>query len=299
MEVMRDENSTVTERYRALYKLKETEGEEGRMGLEESLGLTKSVLLLHEICFALGQRGDEKSVEVLFKVLEDLTEDEVTRHEAAEAIGAVGEAKFIDRLKKIEEDEKTPIPVKETCSLAVDRLKLLRDHPEEFATKSIYTSVDPTPSFVGNKPPSCNETATEAEVLTELRKILLDESLPLFDRYRTMFSLRNINTPAAFAVISEGLVADGSSALFRHELAYVLGQVENTSCIPSLAESLSREQEHPMVRHEAAEALGAVGTSEVMDTIRKYAEHPEPLVAESCRVAIDMTEYWANWKPSV
>eukprot|EP01059_Diplonema_ambulator_P012833 TRINITY_DN23309_c0_g1_i2.p1 TRINITY_DN23309_c0_g1~~TRINITY_DN23309_c0_g1_i2.p1 ORF type:complete len:147 (+),score=24.79 TRINITY_DN23309_c0_g1_i2:58-441(+) len=118
-------------------------------------------------------------------------------------------------------------------------------------------------------------------------------------KYRCMFSLRNINTPEAFRIIGDELVNDTTSALFRHELAYVLGQVETTACIPMLKESLTREDEHPMVRHESAEALGATGTSEVMEVIKEYSTHKEPLVSESCQVAVDMTEYWANWKPTV
>jgi deoxyhypusine monooxygenase len=44
--------------------------------------------------------------------------------------------------------------------------------------KSIHTSVDPAPPL--------EETDTE-----KLKAALLDESLPLFHRYRAMFSLRN------------------------------------------------------------------------------------------------------------
>lgn len=64
------------------------------------------------------------------------------------------------------------------------------------------------------------------------------------------------NSNAAVAALGQALVSDCSSVLFRHEVAYVLGQIQNPVALPSLRESLSRQEEHSMVRHEAAEALG-------------------------------------------
>lgn len=47
------------------------------------------------------------------------------------------------------------------------------------------------------------------------------------------------------------------SALFRHEVAYVLGQIQSPISIPELRARLVKEDENCMVRHECAEALGA------------------------------------------
>jgi len=47
-----------------------------------------------------------------------------------------------------------------------------------------------------------------------------------------------------------------SSALFRHEIAYVLGQIQHEACVKQLTENLQDTRESPMVRHECAEALG-------------------------------------------
>jgi hypothetical protein len=46
--------------------------------------------------------------------------------------------------------------------------------------------------------------------------------------------------------------------------------------------------EHAMVRHEAAEALGAIGEERCLNMLREYAADPEPIVAHSCEVALDM-----------
>eukprot|EP01063_Lacrimia_lanifica_P005834 TRINITY_DN13520_c0_g2_i1.p1 TRINITY_DN13520_c0_g2~~TRINITY_DN13520_c0_g2_i1.p1 ORF type:complete len:304 (+),score=130.50 TRINITY_DN13520_c0_g2_i1:54-965(+) len=295
MAILRDASSPITAKYRALYKVKEDPSEEGRLGLVECLTLLDSVLLLHEVCFALGQRGDKASAAALLKVLHDKDAHEVTRHEAAEALGAIGDGAYLDVLQQFWDDADERVPVRETCELAVQRIKLLAAHPEEFETKSAYSSVDPTPSFKDNMPPG----ATKATQLAVLEKVLMDESAPLFDRYRAMFSLRNISTDASVAIICKSLDEDKSSALFRHELAYILGQLELPSTLDTCLHSLKREDEHPMVRHESAEALGSICTPDVVKCIQSYATHEEPLVSESCLVALDMADYWANWKTSV
>lgn len=46
-----------------------------------------------------------------------------------------------------------------------------------------------------------------------------------------------------------------------------------------------------MVRHEAAEALGAIASSKCIETLKAYAADSEPIVADSCLVALDMLEF--------
>jgi deoxyhypusine monooxygenase len=78
---------------------------------------------------------------------------------------------------------------------------------------SLYTSVDPAPPssnlLLGNLNP---EDVSEAGV-ERLRKELVDPNLPLFQRYRAMFALRNIGTPAAVDALASGFSDD--SALFK------------------------------------------------------------------------------------
>lgn len=77
----------------------------------------------------------------------------------------------------------------------------------------LYTSVDPAPPASGllsgtPKP----EDVSQANV-TDLRGKLLDKNLPLFQRYRAMFALRNIGTPLAVDALAAGFTDD--SALFK------------------------------------------------------------------------------------
>lgn len=81
------------------------------------------------------------------------------------------------------------------------------------------------------------------------------------------------------------------SALFRHEVAYVLGQVQSKITVPELSARLIKSDENPMVRHECAEALGAIATPECEELLKQYAKDQERVVRESCEVALDMAEY--------
>ena len=58
-----------------------------------------------------------------------------------------------------------------------------------------------------------------------------------------------------------------------------------------LIERLSDHDEDLMVRHEAAEALGAIGDRAAIDTLEQYRDDPEPVISESCEVAIDLLEW--------
>ena len=82
-----------------------------------------------------------------------------------------------------------------------------------------------------------------------------------------------------------------NSALFRHEIAYVFGQLAHQASEPALTATLKNTSEHGMVRHECAEALGAVATQTCMKTLEKYLSDEEQIVRESCEVALDMAEY--------
>lgn len=138
------------------------------------------------------------------------------------------------------------------------------------------------------------ETGTTVE---GLGKSLMDTSKPLFIRYRAMFALRDLASPPDLptAVPAVLALAEGfkdTSELFRHEIAFVFGQLAHPASIPALTAALSDPKEASMVRHEAAEALGSLGDEEgVEDTLKKFLDDPEVVVRESCIVALDMAEY--------
>lgn len=71
------------------------------------------------------------------------------------------------------------------------------------ADKNPYCSVDPAPPAARKSVP-------------ELRSALLDESLPLFDRYRAMFALRNLGTEEAVLALGDGKVQLYGKQLCEH-----------------------------------------------------------------------------------
>lgn len=133
--------------------------------------------------------------------------------------------------------------VRETCELAVARIAHLQANPADGDGRSAkFFSVDPAPPKPGAS-------------VAALRATLLDSSLPLFERYRAMFALRDVGSTEAVLALADGL--HDKSALFRHEIGYVFGQLQHPAAEEALVATLARPGEHEMVRHEAAEALGA------------------------------------------
>ena len=82
-----------------------------------------------------------------------------------------------------------------------------------------------------------------------------------------------------------------SSALFRHEIAFVLGQLQSVCSIPALHQQLAILNENYMVRHECAETLGSIGTDECRQILEAYLKDEERVVRESCEVALDISDY--------
>lgn len=149
--------------------------------------------------------------------------------------------------------------------------------------RSGYTSVDPAPSA----------DVERGAVLSvaQLRERLLDRGLPMFQRMRAVFALRNRGGSDAVDALAAAF-AD-PSALLRHELAYVLGQMGDAHAVAYLTAVLEKTDEHVMVRHECAEALGAIGETSSVPVLQKYLHDPRPEVAESCEVALDLIA-WMN-----
>ncbi|NXK22930.1 DOHH hydroxylase, partial [Arenaria interpres] len=259
-------------RFRALFTLRNLGGQAAVEWIGRAFG-DGSALLKHELAYCLGQMQDEAAIPVLIQVLEDTSQEPMVRHEAGEALGAIGNPSVLDILKRYSKDP--VVEVAETCQLAVRRLEWLQENKQE-PGGSPYLSVDPAPP------------AEETDV-TKLRETLLDESCSLFDRYRAMFALRNLGGQAAVLALADGLCS--GSALFRHEIGYVLGQLQDEACVPQLTAALRDRSQSPMVRHECAEALGSIARPSCLETLRAFARDEERVVRESCEVALDMYQY--------
>ncbi|XP_033857697.3 deoxyhypusine hydroxylase [Acipenser ruthenus] len=268
-----DAKQSLKARFRALFTLRNLGGKAAIDWISQAFS-DDSALLKHELAFCLGQMQDEYAIPVLIKVLEDTNQEPMVRHEAGEALGAIGNPKVVDVLKRYSEDP--VIEVAETCQLALSRIEWLSSASEQCGDENPYLSVDPAPP------------AQEKDV-QKLRARLLGEDLPLFERYRAMFALRNLGTEEAVLSLADGLQC--GSALFRHEIGYVLGQMQHEASVPQLSAALARQEENAMVRHECAEALGSIGKESCLQALRTFLGDEERVVQESCEVALDMHEY--------
>ncbi|EQB77591.1 deoxyhypusine hydroxylase [Camelus ferus] len=232
-----DPQQPLQARFRALFTLRGLGGPEAIAWISRTFG-DDSALLKHELAYCLGQMQDSRAIPVLVDVLRDTRQEPMVRHEAGEALGAIGNPEVLELLKQYSTDP--VIEVAETCQLAVRRLEWLQQHSGEPVAQGPYLSVDPAPP------------AEERDV-GRLREALLDEARPLFDRYRAMFALRDAGGEEAALALAEGEEGPQGrglrcgSALFRHEIGYVLGQLQHEAAVPQLAAALARTAESPMV----------------------------------------------------
>lgn len=325
--VLTSESEPLGSRFRALFSLKHlaclqppTEKTLPAIQAIAAAFTSPSALLKHELAYCLGQTRNPASLPFLQQVAKDTEQDTMCRHEAAEALGALGYEDSLEILKALRDNQNEPEVIRETCDIAVDRILWENSEArkaEKLKTRyeasvlihhlsisllqmliascvpnhSDFTSIDPAPPLP--------MTASEPSI-PEIEQTLLDTSLPLFLRYRAMFALRDLASPPdlptatrAVEALAKGL--KDPSALFRHEIAFVFGQLCHPASIPSLTEALSNQSEAGMVRHEAAEALGSLGDYEgVEETLRKFLNDPEQVVRDSVIVALDMAEYEKN-----
>lgn len=87
------------------------------------------------------------------------------------------------------------------------------------------------------------------ENVQNVGNILKDRNNPLKDRFRALFTLKNLGGHEAVDAIASCF--DDPSALLKHELAYCLGQMQDRYAIPVLTSVLEDTSQEPMVRHEA------------------------------------------------
>ncbi|CAI9089321.1 OLC1v1023879C1 [Oldenlandia corymbosa var. corymbosa] len=277
-----DQSQPISERFRALFSLRNLRGSGPRNSLI-SATRDSSNLLAHEAAFALGQMQDVDAIPALESVLNDLSLHPIVRHEAAEALGAIALERNIPLLKKSLVSDPAQ-EVRETCELALSRIEDIKNVKVDVPSRidaSPYLSVDPAAPASGRS-------------ICELRGTLLDEEKSMYERYAALFALRNNGAEEAVSAIIDSLNA--KSALLRHEVAYVLGQLQNKRASDALSKTLKDTKEHPMVRHEAAEALGSIADQESIMLLEEFCKDPEPIVSQSCEVALSMLEFERSGK---
>lgn len=199
--LLNDKNRPLKERFRALFTLKNLGGPIAIEAISKCFS-DESALLKHELAYCLGQMQDPSAIACLKQVIENTSQEPMVRHEAGkiviyfkclytsisiifvilfkgEALGAIGHPDVLPILEKYRNDP--IIEVAETCEIALDRVNFLLSNKQTEKDDNPYASVDPSPP-------------SETKDIAQLTEILLNENEKLFERYRAMFSLRNIQT---------------------------------------------------------------------------------------------------------
>ena len=275
--ILNDQSRGMAERFRALFTLRNIISEASIKEVSRCFA-DSSALLKHECAYCLGQMQNLAAAPVLINVLEDLNQPTIVRHEAAEALGTIAKPHLYNSIVSVLQKYTSDLSalVSDTCHIALEFIEWKQASVTNHFQISPFNSFDPAPPMTTG---DMNSWASD----------LLDSSLSLFKRYRAMFSLRNLNNVKAVDKLVKGFVE--TNPLFKHELAFVLGQLENPMATRVLQNKLEDVGENSIVRHECADALGAIAEEESLQVLKKFLDDPEPIVRESCIVALDMHQY--------
>jgi len=224
----------------------------------------------------------------------------IVRHEAIEALGNFENKSLIKELRRFLNDPERI--VKESAELAIAKLseggnaktesECIKDDDKGDSDNDMsdinnmsdinknrrdgiskFNSRDPAYPFEGEF-----ETA---------RKMLREGNI--VEKYKAIFYLRDKNTKESVDALKEGF--KDSSALLRHEIAFVYGQMENSEAIEILIKVLENENEEDIVRHEAAESLGNIGGERVLKVLGKYLDSGKRILKESVEVGLGIMEH--------
>jgi len=318
----------IAARMRAIFYLRSLGGEDSVAALCAALRERGgSTLFRHEIAYVLGQMRAAGAAPTLAAVLRDAGDDAIVRHEAAEALGAIADPDSLPLLDEFSADARAEVA--ETCQVAARRVRWVvkraaSDAERAAASAAAASSSDPSSSSSSGDaasattPPPPGADAEDDERVDQnpfesidpapakrrplntevpaIQKVLIDQAVPLFERYKAMFSLRNCGSRGAVLALCTGL--RDPSPLFRHEVAYVLGQLSHAAATDALKARVADAAEHDMVRHEAAEALGAIGTPEATQFLEGFAREGGEgeqgrMLRESVAVALDAADYFS------
>lgn len=85
--------------------------------------------------------------------------------------------------------------------------------------------------------------------ITRIGQVLNSPERPLKERFRALFTLRNIGGKSSIGWIAKTF--SDPSELLKHECAYCLGQMGDVAAIAYLVDILKDTNQQPIVRHEA------------------------------------------------
>lgn len=127
--------------------------------------------------------------------------------------------------------------------------------------------------------------------------ILADPKSTVKDKYETLFHLKSHGSNTAVSALIKSYVHLRNSELLKHELMYILGQINNDMVVDFLIEVLNNHEEAPVVRHEAGEALANYSShkSRILKELKKFIDSDISVLRSTVRIAITkLTIYGPN-----
>eukprot|EP01017_Pseudomicrothorax_dubius_P014855 TRINITY_DN1736_c0_g1_i1.p1 TRINITY_DN1736_c0_g1~~TRINITY_DN1736_c0_g1_i1.p1 ORF type:complete len:309 (+),score=100.75 TRINITY_DN1736_c0_g1_i1:100-1026(+) len=293
LETLKNSASPTSEKYKAVFTLRTFGDPEAIEYLKEAFPyVDDSNLLKHEIAYAFGQlKHRELTEEFLLKVLHNEEENEVVRHEAGEALSNFLDEKINEVLEKYVKHSSSLIA--ETCQLGLHKYR-----EREIALKRCGNqyggTIEPAPAFTVEelRENFADKFTDSADAASAAIAICEDPSIELFKKYRTIYYLRDTKTRDCLQALGKLLISQKTSPLFRHEVAFILGQLapESEAVLDQLRESIYNESEHEIVRHESLMAVSSITKNK--ELIRSFVGHSSKIISDSAEVAVDLMDYW-------
>lgn len=304
VKTIKSKETPISQKMNCLFHLRNLKTPEASLCIQQCLS-GDSVLLDHEVAYVLGQLKEANSIEFLFRIADDASINPIVRHEAIEALGnfesqdesqianriANQENQIASRIANQEENqEENQIKNQIKNQNLIKRLKIFLTNSnaiiKESALLAIYklTNCKEEISIFGTRDPA---EPFEGDFDTAIKMFMKGD---LVEKYRAMFYFRNKNDKASVNILLKGF--DDTSDLLRHEVAFILGQMENPEAVDGLIKVLENVEERDIVRHEAAEALGNIGNRKGLDVLKKYLKSEIKILRESAEVGLGIAELY-------
>ncbi|KAF7685980.1 Deoxyhypusine hydroxylase [Cucumispora dikerogammari] len=257
-----------------------------------------NIIPKHRIAYSIGQMRNPISIPFLLKHLVDEKQDSLVRHDCAEALGNFN-IYYITLMCKnginiIEGLIGHPIDIiSESCYLTGRKLHpyslnyMVEDDARnanmELTTYlAIYEKIEP---YIIT-PISPFKSYDPAISIGAFHKSFFDDNGEPYMRYQIMFYLRNLNNTYSVEKLGQGFKC--KSKIFRHKIAFVLGQMKNTEALPILEKVVSNEEEIDMVRQEALSSIGLIGGSKAREILKKFIYHKIKVLRDSATIGLDI-----------
>ena len=290
----------VCEKYTAMMTLRTFGTQEAADILEQGYQfLGESELLRHDVMYCMGQMRAKNSLKFLLERMNDNQERSIVRHEAGEAL-----ANFHDIKEQIIEEmqkhwDSTDDLLRSTVHVGIGKLKNYTENSRY--GKKYGGTIEPAEPFNEQetreyiKSLGLEDPKTNAELLNTIESILLRpySDINEFYKYRLCYYLRDQADQRSKEILCKILSAPSRpviSALLRHELCFIMGQINNKDKIiqDTLKEVSIDQEEHPVVRHEAILSFYDVTQDE--EFIKEFFTHENQLIRESVEVAYKIGE---------